>query len=165
MWSHLAIPLSACATSSPTASEAGSSLTTMGELEIPFTAGASSRVATSEARSRSPKTGALPHFPPMCKTAQTRSVPRPSFPSSRSIVSGPSAESAGELNIFPRRQPFPTGLTKWFGPFSVLRCLRIVRAGRRRAQFITLESPCPSRSCHYFRIARHLGTIAKERGC
>jgi hypothetical protein len=49
----------------------------------PFHPGASSRVATSEARSRSPQAGALPHFPPMCTTAQTRSVPRPSFPNCR----------------------------------------------------------------------------------
>lgn len=47
------------------------------------TAGASSQVTTSEARSRSPWVGALPHFPPMCATAQTRSVPRPSFPNFR----------------------------------------------------------------------------------
>jgi hypothetical protein len=50
----------------------------------PFTAGASSsQVTTSEARSRSPSVGAPPHFLSMCTTAQTRSVPRPSFPNCR----------------------------------------------------------------------------------
>jgi hypothetical protein len=53
------------------------------EGETPFTAGASSQVATSEARSQSPQAGALPHFPPMCTIAQTRSVPRSSFPNFR----------------------------------------------------------------------------------
>jgi hypothetical protein len=48
-----------------------------------FTPAPPSPAATSSAHSRSPKAGALPHFPPMCRTAQTRSVPRSSFPNCR----------------------------------------------------------------------------------
>jgi hypothetical protein len=44
----------------------------------------SSVAATSAAHSRSPMAGARPRFPPMCMTAQTRSVPDPSCPSCHS---------------------------------------------------------------------------------
>jgi hypothetical protein len=39
--------------------------------------------AISLGRSLSPKAGALPHFPPVCRTAQTRSVPGSSSPNCR----------------------------------------------------------------------------------
>jgi hypothetical protein len=50
------------------------------ERVLPFTPAPPSPAATSLARSRSPKAGALPHFLPMCRTAQTRSVSGSSFP-------------------------------------------------------------------------------------
>src|ERR1035441_3800905 len=48
-----------------------------------FTPAPPSPAAISLAHSRSPKAGALPHFPPMCRTAQTPSAPRSSFPTCR----------------------------------------------------------------------------------
>ena len=42
-----------------------------------------SPAAISAAHWRSPKAGALPHFQPVCRTAQIRSVPGSSFPNRR----------------------------------------------------------------------------------
>jgi hypothetical protein len=68
-------------------SEHNSSLLPSGRFSrspaLPFTPAPPSPAAISIARSRSPKAGALPHFPPMCRTAQTRSVSRSSFPNCR----------------------------------------------------------------------------------
>ena len=80
--------------------------------EIPLTAG-TSRVATSEARFRSPQAGALPHFPPMCTTAQIRSVPQPSFPKCRFRESQRSTPAILQDCHSERVQPAPELRPRW----------------------------------------------------
>jgi hypothetical protein len=103
-----------------------------------FTPAPPSPAATSEARSRSPMPGAPPHFPPMCMTAQIRSVPRPSFPNHHSPDNQRS--TFANLPVCRSAHVRSTAKLQRSARITYLVCLPEHREGLVLAQF--LPKPC-----------------------